>query len=443
MTRTKIYLMIGLFLILDISIVLAFIYVYSGIFVDSEEKGNFLLQEYTPFTYSLMETEYKEENPNTICMVQDVDNHIISRLEYKYNYKGVNQFTLVRDKFVMGLNDSTVETVGLATTLLGNWYEQNGVDGCTYINDNDSYSRVDYYMMPYNEESTFVDNCLQLRDTNLVNVTLVATNLEEDYIYTDRSNVNGYKILRDYGYKLLNDTKYIVCNTYIQITDRLYVVVRTYVNLTCFNAVSFKDLNLVEISEWPYKLNTLDVVEANKLVNEVKNILRGQIASICLYDNMSLDKFEAPYMIINVNEWKIKAGFLGVDVSDQIKDTYFDSVYLFDDGLCFFKVLDVNSEKINAENRDNLALNFSSNLINATLINKLDEKLDGYIIRKVKGLTVNKYERLATYNIFVFGLNSILEISIVDYVHEDTDINLESLLMSLSGKIEGVDYCDA
>lgn len=432
----KIIFLIILFLILDVGIVIAFYFAYNNIFTGEVVKGNMYIQSFSPFEYSLQNNVYKEEIKPEICIVNNKIETLLTRKEFKLEVQGYSRATRIRERIVIPDAESNVTEELIATTLLGDWKEQDGIDGCNFINDKGTQLRIDYCIVP-KREASLSEWVVECRDKNLQCVTTLASSNENAGLLGEALKVNGQALLKELGFKILNDDKYTVCTTYIQLTERLIVTLRAYIKISCLNTVPFEELQETEISSWYLKSVDFNYAEINLCTQEITRMMQLLLGDIFMYETGIMD-YGNDYTLISVSDWKVKVDSVCVDVTKWMQDSYFDKIYLYNDGLCYLKELYISSEKINASNRDSLALSMTSELLEAQLINKIDEKIDGYIIRKVKGITLVADKRLATMEYFIFSEEGILQICLIDYMHSDVDINMESLVNLMESKVKGV-----
>lgn len=432
----KIIILIILFLILDVGIVIAFYFAYNNIFTGEVVKGNMYIQSFLPFEYSLQDNVYKEEIKSEICLVNNKLETLLTRKEFKLEVQGYSRATRIRERIVIPDAESNVAEELIATTLLGDWKEQEGIDDCNFINDKGTQLRIDYCIVP-KREASLSEWVVECRDKNLQCITTLASSNENAGILGEVLKVNGRSLLKELGFKILNDDKYTVCTTYIQLTDRLIVTLRAYIKISCLNTVPFEELQETEISSWYLKSVDFNYAEINLCTQEITRMMQLLLGDIFIYETGTMD-YANDYTLISVNDWKAKIDSVCVDVTKWMQDNYFDKIYLYNDGLCYLKELHISSEKINASNRDSLALSLTSELLEAQLINNIDEKIDGYIIRKVKGITLVADKRLATMEYFIFSEDGILQICLIDYMHSDVDINMESLVNLMESKVKGV-----
>ena len=425
-----------LFLILDVGIIIAFYFAYSNLFTGEIVKGNMTMEPFTPFEYSLQNNVYKEEVKSEICVVDNKIETLLTRKEFKLQVQGFNRATRIREKVVIPDMNSNVAEETIAITLLGDWREEEGIDGCNFVNDKETQLRIDYCIVP-KREAPLAEWVKECRDNTLQYVTTLASSSENAGILGETLKINGKYLLKELGFKILGDNKYVVCTTYIQVTDRLIVTLRAYIKISCLNKVPFIELHETEITDWYLKSTDFNYSEINTCTQEITRMMQLLLGDIFIYETGVMD-YTTDYTFIHTGTWKTKIDSVCVDVTRWMQDSYFDRIYLYSDGICYLKELSISSDKINATNRDSLALGMTSDLLEAQLINKIDEKIDGYIIRKVKGITLTSDNRLATMEYFIFAEESILQICLVDYTHSDVDINMESLISLMENKIKGV-----
>ena len=436
--RVRLGFLLLLFLFLDIIIVLAYIFIMKNVFTEEKAKGNFPIQSFSSFTYSLQGSTYKADEKNDVCLVTE-KNSCITRTEYKLAVNDFNRTTRIRDNLVLPTKNGVAEE-SVAVTLFGDWYEiNNGIDSCKYTNANGTQLRVDYCILPIDKISDIDESVILCRDKNLEYITTLASDGANAGLLRDSLSINGCKQLKEMGFKVLNNDRYVVVTTYIQLTDRVVLTLRAYINISCLNSVSFTDLQQTEINQWGLWTTEMNVTEVVKSTNEITKIMTNLVADVFKYDTGDVD-YTNNITKAYIEDWVLTLNSVCIDVTHLRKESFFEKVYLYKDGLIYLKTIDASTDKINSSNRDSLVLNLSSNLIDAKLINKLNDRLSGNIIRKVKGLTLNNGEKLATLNYFVFTNETMLEVSIVDYVHSDTEINIESLVKSLEGVLKDAYY---